>query len=255
MENFGTDVCRCLVDQQVCPWADGLFLRDLEPRLKQAIRHDFPQAKNQDFICSHHLLKYRLNTMNRMITQSQRLNRKANQKLTRIMNREEYEIEDVGQKLDNSLTFGEKIADGVAKFGGSWPFILCFISIMVVWIVINSLKITTFDPFPFILLNLFLSMISAIQAPLIMMSQNRAAEYDRLEAKNDYNVTLKSEEEIRSLHSKLDRIIQNEHPNLLEIQKIETQMLGEIQEQLLILRELQQDNLQQQKEGTSHVNR
>ena len=105
---------------------------------------------------------------------------------------------------------------------------------MIVWMILNTVGIfrAKFDQFPFILLNLFLSMIAALQAPLIMMSQNRAAEYDRLEAKNDYHVNLKSEEEIRLLHSKLDHIISDDNPNLFESQRLTVEVLGEMVNQL-----------------------
>ena len=109
---------------------------------------------------------------------------------------------------------------------------------MIIWILINSLSLfgIKFDPFPFILLNLFLSMIAAIQAPLIMMSQNRSAAHDRVEAKNDYHVNLKSEEEIRYIHSKLDHLIQQDQPNNMEIQKLQLEMLASIEYELSELR-------------------
>ncbi|MGC4387798.1 DUF1003 domain-containing protein, partial [Streptococcus suis] len=102
-------------------------------------------------------------------------------------------------------TFGQKIADAVARFGGSWTFIICFVHLMIICMALNVIKPfgIVFDAYPFILLNLALSTIAAIQAPLIMMSQNRASDYDRLQARNDFLVNQKSEEEIRLLHEKL----------------------------------------------------
>lgn len=108
--------------------------------------------------------------------------------------------------IDEDLTFGQRLADKIASFGGSWPFIIIFLSLLSIWILVNSLLVKPYDPFPFILLNLFLSMLAALQAPVIMMSQNRANANDRIRAELDYNVNLKAEMEIAQLHQKLDGV-------------------------------------------------
>ncbi|GAB6093407.1 DUF1003 domain-containing protein [Furfurilactobacillus curtus] len=241
MQEFNGGSVHCLVDQKSFDLVDGVFLEDLDGSLKALIRQDFPKATNQDFICSEHLVHYRLLKMDQMIAKDYRQNHKLNQKLTRVLAKDTYQAIDVREQLEHSLTVGQRVADAVAHFGGSWPFIISFITVMIGWIVINSLHLfgVHFDPYPFILLNLFLSMVAAIQAPLIMMSQNRAAEYDRLQSINDYHVNLKSEEEIRVLHSKVDHLIQQDQPNLLAIQKIQTEMLGSIESQVNELRRLQ----------------
>jgi uncharacterized membrane protein len=108
---------------------------------------------------------------------------------------------------DKSLTFGEKLADRVASFGGSWTFMIIFAGVLLFWVALNSIMLArAFDPYPYILLNLFLSMLAAIQAPIIMMSQNRQAAKDRLDAAHDYEVNLKAEIEIMALHEKLDEM-------------------------------------------------
>ncbi len=110
---------------------------------------------------------------------------------------------------DRQETFGERVADGVARFGGSWAFMFSFASVLLVWVVINTLLVAgkePFDPYPFILLNLFLSMLAAIQAPVIMMSQNRQDARDRIRSELDYQVNLKAELEIMQLHDKFDRL-------------------------------------------------
>jgi uncharacterized membrane protein len=114
----------------------------------------------------------------------------------------------VNVEAEERITFGERVADRVAAFGGSWTFILSFATVMVTWVVVNSVILArrAFDPFPYILLNLFLSMLAAIQAPVIMMSQNRQAAKDRLKADIQYDVNLKAELEIAQLHQKVDRI-------------------------------------------------
>jgi len=137
-------------------------------------------------------------------------------------------------KLDNEekqvLTFGQRVADHVASFGGSWTFIISFGFFLFLWISINVFWLVNkgFDPYPFILLNLILSTIAALQAPVIMMSQNRQEEKDRERAKKDYMVNLKSELEIRMLHEKIDHLIINEQQEVLDIHKAQVDMLNDI---------------------------
>ncbi|MCK9219060.1 MAG: DUF1003 domain-containing protein [Bacteroidales bacterium] len=131
---------------------------------------------------------------------------------------------------DTLLTTGQKIADKVASFGGSWTFIILFGMFILIWITINVVWFLnrSFDPYPFILLNLILSCLAAIQAPVIMMSQNRQEDKDRKRAKNDYMVNLKSELEIRLLHEKIDHLIMHQQQELLEIQKVQIGMMNDI---------------------------
>ena len=131
---------------------------------------------------------------------------------------------------EQEITFGQKLADKVAEFGGSWGFIIFFMSFLVAWILLNVFWLSNhgFDPYPFILLNLILSCIAAIQAPVIMMSQNRQEEKDRERAKKDYKINLKSELEIRELHEKIDHLIIHYQQDLLEIQKTQIDLLENI---------------------------
>ena len=143
----------------------------------------------------------------------------------------------LSDKLDDeikNLNFGQRVADSVASFGGSWTFILSFLGLLVIWILINVLFLSEkgFDPYPFILLNLILSCIAALQAPVIMMSQNRTEERDRERAKKDYMINLKSELEIRILHEKVDHLIMHQEQSMIEIQRIQLDMMKEILDQL-----------------------
>lgn len=135
-------------------------------------------------------------------------------------------------EFDSERTFGQRLADHIASFGGSWTFIIIFGSVLLCWIALNTILVlrrgTTFDPYPYILLNLVLSMLAAIQAPVIMMSQNRQAAKDRLDAAHDYEVNLKAELEIMQLHEKLDDLREQRWKELIELQ----------QEQIDILRRL-----------------
>lgn len=129
---------------------------------------------------------------------------------------------DVNKIQKKNLSFGDKVADGMAKFAGSWTFIISFVSILIIWIIGNLYLLTrSFDPYPFILLNLVLSCIAAIQAPIIMMSQNRQEEKDRLRSQNDYIVNVKSELIIEDLHKKIDMLIENQENILKRIDQIE----------------------------------
>ncbi len=130
----------------------------------------------------------------------------------------------------SELTLGQRIADRVAEFGGSWIFILSFFGFLTIWIIANVffLRSHTFDPYPFILLNLILSCIAALQAPVIMMSQNRQEQKDRERSKKDFMINMKAELEIRILHEKLDHLIMHQQQELIEIQKIQIDMMNEI---------------------------
>ena len=132
------------------------------------------------------------------------------------------------------LSYGQKLADKVATFGGSWTFIIFFGIVLFGWIILNAIFLSNkgFDPYPFILLNLILSCLAAIQAPVIMMSQNRQEEKDRERAKQDYMINLKSELEIRTLHEKLDHLIIRQQSDLFEIQQVQIQMLHDILENI-----------------------
>lgn len=136
----------------------------------------------------------------------------------------------INSELDGGRSFGEKIADKVASFGGSWKFIFLFSGFLIGWILVNTFILATraFDPFPYILLNLFLSMVAALQAPVIMMSQNRQTARDRLDAEHDYEVNLKAELEIRTLQEKLDIVLSHDWMEMVKTQQKQIEMLKEI---------------------------
>ena len=136
----------------------------------------------------------------------------------------------VEKDIQERYTLGQRVADRVAEFGGSWGFIIAFFVFFMVWILINIAVLVQkpFDPYPFILLNLILSCLAAIQAPVIMMSQNRKEAKDRTRSENDYQVNLKAELEIKQLHEKLDHIIIHHNSRILEIQQMQIDLLDEI---------------------------
>ncbi|MBE0642794.1 MAG: DUF1003 domain-containing protein [Bacteroidetes bacterium] len=136
------------------------------------------------------------------------------------------------EEFASTTTAAQRLADRIATVGGSWTFILWFGSVLFVWIAINTIVLATrpFDPYPFILLNLILSCLAAVQAPVIMMSQNRQESRDRLRAVRDYQVNLKAELEIRHLHQKLDHLLSHQWERLIEIQEIQIELMNEIRE-------------------------
>ena len=144
---------------------------------------------------------------------------------------------DINLEFEKKLTPGQRLADRVAAFGGSWTFIIIFAIILLFWVLLNTLILArysaSFDPYPYILLNLFLSMLAAIQAPVILMSQNRQGVRDRLDAAHDYEVNLKAELEILSLHEKLDELREMKWSELMTMQ----------QEQLRLLTQLMNEHL------------
>ena len=137
----------------------------------------------------------------------------------------------VNEVFEDELTFGQKIADKVAAFGGSWTFIIAFGAVLIAWVVLNSVilaKRGNWDPYPYILLNLFLSMLAALQAPVIMMSQNRQAAKDRLDAQHDYEINLKAELEIQALHEKMDQLREGQWADLVMMQQAQIRLLTEL---------------------------
>ena len=145
--------------------------------------------------------------------------------------KEEIVARNVDSMYREKFTFGQRLADRIASLGGSWSFIIIFCVILLAWICINTviLRLRPFDPYPFILLNLVLSCIAAIQAPVIMMSQNRQEAKDRARAENDYQVNLKAEIEIQHLNLKIDQLLQHQWQRLLELQRLQLEVLDELE--------------------------
>ena len=161
-------------------------------------------------------------------------------KVARHIANRKHITKNTAKEFDVTSTPGQRAADAVATFGGSWSFIMIFAAILVVWVGLNSFFLMKyehdkiFDPYPYILLNLFLSMLAAIQAPIILMSQNRQAEKDRLNADHDYQVNLKAELEIMLLHEKIDLLREGQWSELLAIQKNQLRLLEDLMERRIV---------------------
>jgi uncharacterized membrane protein len=160
---------------------------------------------------------------------------KRERELIRALVQGRHLARNINKEFEEQLTFGQRLADNVAKFGGSWTFIIIFASVLLSWIILNSFILSrfndSFDPYPYILLNLFLSMLAAIQAPIIMMSQNRQAAKDRLDAAHDYEINLKAEMEIANLHQKLDELREKQWAELVEMQQEQISLLTKLLEE------------------------
>ncbi len=183
-----------------------------------------------------------------MINQNDENLKKLHDIVRKSFEEEELIVDNLINPTDDYLNRGQLISDKVARFGGSWSFILIFTGILIVWILYNTLmlKQDRFDPYPFILMNLVLSCLAALQAPIIMMSQNRQEEKDRKRAENDYLVNLKAELEIRSLHKKIDVLLEEEVKQLFDSQVNHLKLLKQLSEHVDRLeKELKTRNNQQ----------
>ena len=160
---------------------------------------------------------------------------KREQEMIRHILQRSHVSRNTNKEFDEQLTFGQRLADRVATFGGSWTFISIFGAILLIWIVLNSFVLarynSSFDPYPYILLNLFLSMMASVQAPIIMMSQNRQAAKDRLDAAHDYEINLKAELEIASLHAKMDELREKQWSELVAMQQEQINLLMKLLEE------------------------
>ncbi|MDW7796615.1 DUF1003 domain-containing protein [Streptococcus canis] len=222
------------IDKKTYLISEGIFLFELDQPLQELIMADYPMLTPSSFLSQANLALYRLRYLNDMIDNAKLKNESIRDMMSEMSKKQKERIFNVQEELDSQITFGQRLADQVAHFGGTWTFIISFMIFMALWMIFNVMNPfgLAFDKYPFILLNLSLSTLAAIQAPLIMMSQNRASEYDRLQAKNDYDVNKISEEGIRLLHTKLDHLVLQDQSDLMHIQKLQMDILISITKQL-----------------------
>jgi len=222
------------IECQVCkkrfPVSEVTPARFVRPAVARLISDEHRDWASESYVCHDDLNRYRSQYVQNVLTDEKGELTALEHEVIESLRQHDILAQNVNQTADEQATFGERLADKVASFGGSWTFILCFAGVLVIWITINSVTMLSrsFDPYPFILLNLVLSCIAAVQAPVIMMSQNRQEAKDRLRAENDYRINLKAELEIRHLHSKLDLLLTHQWQRLLEIQQVQTDLLEEL---------------------------
>jgi uncharacterized membrane protein len=196
----------------------------------EQIRTAHPDWKPEGYICLSDLNGFRMQYIQNLLESEKGELTALDHEVLASLQRHETLSSNVEAEFEKDLTVGEKMADGLASFGGSWTFLIIFASILILWIGLNSILLLKkpFDPYPFILLNLVLSCLAAIQAPVIMMSQNRQEAKDRLRSQHDYQVNLKAELEIRHLHDKIDHLLSHQWERLVEIQQIQIDLLSEL---------------------------
>jgi len=211
----------------------GMIAELIRPSLLEFIKKKLPDLDSNGFICFDDLGEFRKDYIKEVLEDEIGELSALDQEVVESLEQHEILSSDLEKQFEKKLTFGERLSDRIAEFGGSWKFLITFGALIFVWIGANAVLLATraFDPFPFILLNLILSCLAAVQAPVIMMSQNRAEARDRLRAENDYKVNLKAELEIRHLHEKIDHLLRRQYNRLFEIQQIQVELLEEISRQ------------------------
>ncbi|MDI9356999.1 MAG: DUF1003 domain-containing protein [Chitinophagaceae bacterium] len=208
--------------------------RDVREGIFKLIKSGFPDFDEDDFITIAELNQYRRLYLTSLIMQEKRELAVIDRDVMESIQNNSILSENIQDEIEDELTFGQRLADKVAAFGGSWTFIITFFSFILLWMLVNICFLATkpFDPFPFILLNLILSCLAAIQAPIIMMSQNRQEQKDRQRGEHDYKINLKAELEIKLLSKKIDHLLVHQNKKLLEIQEVQTDYLEELMKEL-----------------------
>jgi uncharacterized membrane protein len=217
---------QCAITGKVYHEDSLIPLLSLDSKMKEFVRSKYPDLNEDSLVGEDQVISLKRDYLNKILTdeigdldvlESTVVNSISENKLL------SGKVEDF---IEKRSTFGERIADRIAAFGGSWTFIISFFSFIIFWIVMNLLWLNNkaFDPYPFILLNLMLSCLAAIQAPIIMMSQNRQESKDRIRSEHDYKINLKAELEIQLLHKKVDHLLIHQTKRLMEIQRIQSEM-------------------------------
>lgn len=219
----------CAVTGRTHPVADLIPLEALRPALVERIRQMKPDITSSALVGRDLVDEVRSHYITELLQQERGELSDLDREVADSLARSELIAADTDAELEETRTFGQRLSDGLASFGGSWRFLIAFAIVLAIWMAYNAVGgQTSFDPYPFILLNLVLSCLAAVQAPVIMMSQQRQEAKDRARARNDYQVNLKAELEIRHLHDKLDHLINRQWQRLAEIQSVQIELLQEL---------------------------
>ena len=219
----------CFECKQSFPLGSLMAGEMIRPGLAEFIKARAPSWNSAALLCHDCLNRFRSEYVEDALEEEKGELTRLDMEVIESLKQQETLTQNLNIAFEQDLKLGDRIADRVADFGGSWTFIIAFFTVLVVWMAINTTLILRhpFDPYPFILLNLVLSCLAAIQAPIIMMSQNRQEARDRMRSENDYQVNLKAELEIRHLHEKLDVLLKHQWQKLLEIQQIQIDLMKE----------------------------
>lgn len=221
----GTGLCTVcgshLPVQTLRPW------QAIRPGLSDLIAREVPAWAEGCAICTADLARFRRQYVERLLARDRDASDDLDRQVIESLEAGEIVTRNPADELDSTSTPGQRIADRVTRFGGSWPFLLGFCAVMAFWIAINTtlLRADAFDPYPFILLNLVLSCVAAVQAPIILMSQSRQDLRDKIRAENDYRVNLKAELEIRQLSEMVDHQLMRQWEKLAELHRIQIDLL------------------------------
>ncbi|MFV5508186.1 DUF1003 domain-containing protein [Acinetobacter sp. 197] len=220
----------CLVCGKRFPLKNLTPMGTVRKVITEEIAKDISDWTPQDYICQTDLTRYRMQYVHSLLSSEKGELTDLEFEVIHSMHEHELITKNVETALEQKWTLSERLADKIATFGGSWVFLICFAIFLGLWITINTVVMVTqpADPYPFILLNLILSCLAAIQAPIIMMSQNRQEAKDRLRSQNDYQINLKAELEIQYLHEKLDHLLLHQWERLAQIQEIQLDLLSEM---------------------------
>jgi uncharacterized membrane protein len=217
----------CAITGRPTPKKDLVRLDELRPTLADRIRADHAGLTDESLIARSEVNRYRNLYVEEILRDEHGEFTELDRQVVESIANQDTIAENVADDFLENRTLGQRLSDGLASFGGSWTFLSSFGVFLVIWMAINIAigQTKSFDPYPFILLNLILSCLAAIQAPIIMMSQKRQEAKDRLRSRNDYQVNLKAELEIRHLHEKLDHLITKQWQRLAEIQQIQLEIM------------------------------
>jgi len=222
------------ISKQIIEKGEDIKGQDIREGIFNLIKTNFQDFHKESFITITELNQFRRLYLTSLITQENGEIAVIDRDVMEAIKNNAILSENIQDEIEADITFGQKLADKVAAFGGSWTFILTFFSFILIWILVNIWFIATrpFDPFPFILLNLILSCLAAIQAPVIMMSQNRLEQKDRKRGEHDYKINLKAELEIKLLSEKIDHLLVHQNKKLLEIQEVQTDYLEDLMKEV-----------------------
>lgn len=219
----------CAITSVLLPRRDLIELDLVRPNLADRIRNDHPGLAPNALIARSEVDRYRVQYVRDLLIADSGELTELERQVAESLSNNEVLAENIEDNFTEDRTIGQKMSDNLASFAGSWTFLVSFGAFLAIWMAINVARgaDAAFDPYPFILLNLVLSTIAAIQAPVIMMSQQRQEAKDRLRALNDYKVNLKAELEIRHLHEKIDHLLSKQWQRLTELQELQIEMLGD----------------------------
>lgn len=215
---------------QPIPAGEEVAASDIRTGVFELIASQFPGFNHQSYLSLAELNQFRRQYLSTLMATEKGELAELDKEVMLAISNNSFLSENIEEHYEEKITFGQRVADKVASFGGSWTFIISFFVFILVWMAINIwlLQARPFDPYPFILLNLILSCVASIQAPIIMMSQNRQEQKDRIRAEHDYKINLKAELEIKLLSEKMDHLLVHQNKKLMEIQEVQIDYLEDL---------------------------